>query len=130
MKTKMLSVTEVEELLRQPECEQRSEEPLLCTIVELVLLADLAKKSRSRLDWRGFLSGYERVKSYLAIASLDAACLTESLFERFDDYSVAGLWSQLGGSEPGPDVTLRRLILRPSPSSWWEADLLSEIQIW
>lgn len=130
MKTRLLSVAEVEELLRCTEFRQQSEEPLLCTIVELVLLADLAKKSRARLDWHDFLIGLERAKSYLPIASLDVACLTESLFERLADYSVAGLWSQLGGSKPGPDVTLRRLILRPSLSNWWEPDLLNEIQAW
>ena len=130
MRTKLLSVAEVEELLRCGDFRQQSEEPLLCTIVELVLLADLAKKSRTRIDWHGFLGGLERVKNHLPIASLDVACLTESLFERLDDYSVAGLWSQLEGSEPGPDVTLRRLILRPSSSNWWEPELLNEISAW
>jgi len=130
MRTRLLSIAEVEEILGCTEFQQPSEDLLLCTIVELVLLADLAKKGRSRLDWHDFLRGLEKVKSCLPIASLDVACLTESMFERSDDYSVAGLWSQLGGPELSPDVTLRRLILRPSATSWWEPELFGEVMAW
>lgn len=129
MRTKLLSVADVQEILRCTEEQPLNEKLLLCTIVELVLLADLAKKGRSRLDWHNFMIGLERAKDRFAIASLDGDCLAEGLFERSENYWVSGLWSQLGGPELAPDVTLRRLILRPSPSSWWEAELFDEFAV-
>jgi hypothetical protein len=129
MRTKLLSIEEVEDLLECPQRFALCQEPLLCTIVELVLLADAAKKGRTHLDWYEFLGRLKEVSSYLAVAALDASRLWESLFQRTDDYTVIGLWNALGGAELDPGVTVRRLILRSSPANWWEPELFDEIPI-
>jgi hypothetical protein len=128
MRTKLLSRADLQEILRCAEGQPPGEELLLCTIVDIVLEADLAKKGRSRLDWDDFIAGLARTQHRFNIASLDGDCLAEALFERADNYWVTGLWGQLGGHELSPDDTLRRIILRPSPSNWWEAELFDEIQ--
>ncbi len=130
MLSRLLSSADVERLVKRPEMFEQESKLLLCTVVEPLLLADLALKSRGRLDWRAFQDGWQAVidAGWLYIAPLDADCLNRALFEYSDDYTVTGLWPK--AQEGTPDCSVHRLIMRPSEQSWWEDELYSEMEFW
>ena len=130
----LLTPREVERLLRRPDNAHRwlDSHVGLCTIMDILEVAEDARKGRGRLDRVAFLEGWRVLQAGvivhggLQVAALNQDRLTDALFER-DEAVVVGLWSNAVGRELPPTRTVRRLILRPSEHTWW-GDLYQEME--
>lgn len=132
MRTKLLSHADVERLVQNPRAYERAGALLLCTVMEPLQVAASVVKRKSRLDWAGFLNGWQTATDMecLHVAPLDIDCLHRALFERSDSHIVTGLWPAACGRVLPPDRAVRRLILRPSGQTWWEDELYAEMEAW
>lgn len=102
----------------------------LCTVMDLLEVGEDARKQRGQLDLGDFREGWQLVKDQLYVAELDQDCLYRALFERNDATVVIGIWTLAKGRTPGPERTVRRLILRPSPQTWWDDSHFAEMEAW
>jgi hypothetical protein len=99
----------------------------ICPITELLELCEQIKKQHPaglapfRRSIEAIQNSTIQCEWVLAILiPLDQRRLTDSLFERDAQFRVNGLWA------PGSDIrmrcmhSVRRLLLRPAESTWWD----------
>jgi hypothetical protein len=110
--------------------------PALGTIMDVLELAEAAKKGRRSLDERAFRTAWKQLREAggalrdgrLFLACLDQDCLAESLFEERQGPSAINLWAAVMGTATTPAHSVRRLILRPSDTKWWGDDAYEEME--
>jgi hypothetical protein len=132
---RLLDPPEVERLVRRPDDVYDWLDPHvgLCTIMDVLEVAEDARKGRGHLDRGAFLEGWGTLRAGaiaqggVQVAVLDQDRLTDALFER-DETIVIGLWCDAVGRHLPPDRTVRRLVLRPSELTWWGDDLYQEME--
>lgn len=139
VETRLWTHADVERAVSAPEAVSRMLDGglALCTIVEVLLVAERARKGRGRINLGEFLAGWRALqqgrgpdeRGYVYIAPLDRECLVEA-FE--DDHGRPGdaQWSAAAGIESPPETTIRWLVLRPSPRKWWGAEECAEVVSW
>ncbi len=90
--------------------------------MELLQVAENAKKARGKLDWLQFTEGWSNVKEQIYVAPLDHDCLRRSLFTHSEEneHLVTGLWPEVLDRKRPPEHTVRRLIFRPSEETIWD----------
>lgn len=109
----------------------------LCTIVEVLLVAERARKGRGRINLPQFLAGWRALqqrrgpdeRGHMCVAALDRECLIEA-FEDDDAGLDETQWPAAAGIQSRPETTIRWLILRPSPRKWWGAEECAEVASW
>lgn len=133
----LLSVSEVEKLLQHPERSGDFSSLLLCTVMEPLEVGEKTRKRMPGVDSEGFKRRWKALLEQapaLTIEPLDDACLARSLFHYSETYVVLGLWPEVvaeGLTAEGLIAHLvRRLILRPSTTTWWDEDLYQEMESW
>ena len=135
MTIRLLTPPEVERLVRRPDGvhDWLDTDTGLCTIMDVLEVAEDVRKGRGRLDRGAFLEGWQVLRAGaiargdVLVAVLDHDRLSEALFER-DEAVVIGLWPDAVGRHLPPGRTVRRLIFRPSESTWWGDDLYQEME--
>jgi len=132
MKTRLLFTPELENLVKKLERGSEKDTLLLCTIMEFLEFADMARNADNELNWNDFERNWQAIRKMasVVIVSLDQECLQHSLFEISDENQVTDLWKKLGGQEISPNQTVRRLILRPSEQTWWDNDIYEAMEQW
>lgn len=131
MQTRLLSPGQIEKMIRRPHLSDESSDRIdLCTVMDLLEVAEDARKQRGQLNLTAFREGWQPVKNQLYVAELDQDCLNRSFFERDQASVVTGIWPLATGRVPGPERTVRRLILRPSVQTWWDDEHFTEMEAW
>jgi hypothetical protein len=101
--------------------------PALGTIMDLIELADRAKKGRGHFHEGAFRQGWKKCRTQdgalndgsVCLVSLDQDCLAESLFDHCQGSCAVKLWPLISNTTTTPSRSVRRLILRPSETKWW-----------
>src|SRR4051794_8271126 len=121
MSATLLTPDEWEALLRGHPV-PKGQAPALGTIMEVLEVAETAKKERGSLSQSAFREGWNHLRGpgealrdgRVFLASLDQNCLTESLFDQSQGAATVNLWTEVVGTSMTPARSVRRLILRPS----------------
>lgn len=138
MQIKLLTSAALERILQHPESvwELLGSDMGLCTIMDLLELAEKSRKGRGVMSIDAFTYGWNELcrdngalaRGDIQIGVLDQSCLEDSLFEYDHVSDVPDLWSRIAMRDLPPDWAVRFLILRPSERSWWGTEPFLEME--
>lgn len=132
---RLVTRSEIEQLLQHP-IVRESDGLAVCSVVDLIQLCELYKKGKIRVSQasRDSMAGalldvLRRNDRWLIVLDLDREQLTSALFER-EDYRIIGLWPPVTncGHLTSPAHSMRLLTVRSSDSTWWDSDILTEVE--
>ena len=137
---RLLNQADIERIIAEAESVMghSDRELFLCTIMEILETAEAARKRKPAFDLHRFRDWWQRQKTErgafrdgsIHVAALDQERLADALFDRDERHFVVGLWKPAVDRAPGPDRTVRRLILRPTGQAWWGEEIYQEMESW
>jgi len=106
----------------------------ICSIADVLELAEKSKKGKITIDKNDFLKGFKNLldgaikEGNIILISFDQTTLLDSLFERDDQMRITEFWPPAIDKSVNPSHNIRRLTLRPGHANWWDGDIFIEAE--